>query len=282
VKKISDIKSLREQTRVWRQDEETIALVPTMGNLHKGHISLVELASQHAEHVVVSVFVNPTQFSPGEDFADYPRTLEADAARLRRAGVDVLFVPEVSDIYPGDDGQSTVVTVPSLSAILCGATRKGHFDGVTSVVLRLLNIVSPDVAVFGQKDYQQLLIVRRMVSDLHIPAEILAAPTGREKNGLALSSRNQYLDETQLEIAPQIYAALMRCAEELVENQKAYSELEARGAEDLRAAGLDVEYFSIRKAADLSAPDVDTSGLVVLVAARLGEARLIDNILVKR
>ncbi|MGI9309176.1 MAG: pantoate--beta-alanine ligase [Gammaproteobacteria bacterium] len=282
MKKITDIKSLREQTRIWRKDDESIALVPTMGNLHKGHISLVELASQHAEHVVVSVFVNPTQFAPGEDYEDYPRTLEADAARLRRAGVDVLFLPESSEIYASGEAQATVVAVPELSAVLCGASREGHFDGVTSVVLRLLNIVGPDIAVFGQKDYQQLLIVRRMVADLHLPVEILAAPTGREKSGLAMSSRNQYLNEKQLKIAPEIYAALSRCAERLNENKESYAGLESLGEKELRAADIDVEYFAIRKAVDLSVPEPDASSLVVLTAGRLGEARLIDNVLLKR
>lgn len=185
--------SLRENLRGWRKFDESIALVPTMGNLHAGHLSLVELARQQADRVVVSIFVNPTQFGPGEDYAAYPRTLDNDRRLLTGAKVDILFAPSADEIYPDGDSGSTVVAVPGLSTILCGKYRPGHFDGVASVVTRLFNIVRPNCAVFGQKDYQQLLIIRRLQADLHLPIQIVAGSTTREADGLALSSRNEYL-----------------------------------------------------------------------------------------
>ena len=193
--KITDISSLRKAIDNWRQAGESVALVPTMGNLHKGHMNLVSLAHEHAERVVVSIFVNPTQFRPGEDFAEYPRTLATDVRRLARSGVDILFVPSTEEMYPEGSEEMTRVSVKALSEIFCGSARPGHFDGVTSVVCRLFNIVAPDVAVFGQKDYQQLVILRRMASDLHIPVKIIAGQTQREKSGLAMSSRNRYLSK---------------------------------------------------------------------------------------
>ena len=279
--KITDISSLRKVIDNWRQAGESVALVPTMGNLHKGHMNLVSLAHEHAERVVVSLFVNPTQFHPGEDFADYPRTLATDVRRLARSRVDILFAPSTEEMYPEGSEQMTTVSVKALSEIFCGAARPGHFDGVTSVVCRLFNIVAPDVAVFGQKDYQQLVILRRMASDLHIPVKIIAGPTQREKSGLAMSSRNQYLSKEEQKAAPTIYWALADCRQQLLDGQRDFDRLEAEGLDRLHAASLDPEFFAIREAADLSPPQADSRRLVILTAARLGAARLIDNVLVE-
>jgi pantoate--beta-alanine ligase len=252
-----------------------------MGNLHKGHVNLFNLAHEHAERVVVSIFVNPTQFGPGDDYAEYPRTLDTDARRLARSDVDVLFSPSTEEIYPEGCEQMTSISVKRLSEMFCGVARPGHFDGVTSVVCRLFNIIAPDVAIFGQKDYQQLLILRRMVSDLHIPVKIIAGQTQREKSGLAMSSRNQYLSEEEQKVAPTIYWALADCRQQLLDGQRDFDRLEAEGLSRLQAAGLEPEFFAIRKAADLLPPDADSERLVILTGAQLGAARLIDNVLVE-
>ena len=282
MKTVRTISSLRENVQGWRGFKETVALVPTMGNLHAGHLSLVEVARQQADRVVVSVFVNPTQFGPNEDFAAYPRTLDSDRRQLTRANVDILFAPAVEEIYPHPDRPGTLVSVPGLSSILCGHFRPGHFDGVASVVTRLFNIVQPDVAVFGQKDYQQLLVIRRLQSDLHLPVEIVAAPTAREPDGLALSSRNQYLEPAERAKAPAMQAALARCAEALRKGEKDFDLLEQKGLAELAAAGFRPDYFAIRDAADLSTPVKTSRKLVILAAGHLGRARLIDNALVDR
>jgi pantoate--beta-alanine ligase len=281
LKTVRDIRTLREIVGGWRQDGETIALVPTMGSLHRGHLSLVSLAQEYAERVVVSVFVNPTQFGPGEDFEAYPRALENDRRRLSRASVDILFAPDDDEMYPYGLEDATSVSVPKISNVLCGDERPGHFVGVTSVVGRLFNIVQPSVAVFGQKDYQQLVIIRRMVADMHLPVKILAGQTQREKNGLALSSRNRYLTDAQQVTAPKMRAAICACRDRLLAGERAYATLEADGLKLIENAGLSPEYFTIRKAGDLSAPDADSRYLVILAASRLGQARLIDNELVE-
>jgi pantoate--beta-alanine ligase len=281
LKTVRDIRTLREIVGGWRQDGETIALVPTMGSLHRGHLSLVSLAQEYAERVVVSVFVNPTQFGPGEDFEAYPRALENDRRRLSRASVDILFAPGDDEMYPYGLEDATSVSVPKISNVLCGDERPGHFVGVTSVVGRLFNIVQPSVAVFGQKDYQQLVIIRRMVADMHLPVKILAGQTQREKNGLALSSRNRYLTDAQQVTAPKMRAAICACRDRLLAGERAYATLEADGLKLIENAGLSPEYFTIRKAGDLSAPDADSRYLVILAASRLGQARLIDNELVE-
>jgi len=277
---ISTVGELRELVEAWREAGDSIALVPTMGNLHKGHISLVELAAQHAEHVVVSVFVNPTQFGPREDYAEYPRTPEMDARRLARAQVDVLFTPEVDEMYPGGADGASQVVVPGLSDDLCGAGRPGHFVGVTSVVARLFNICAPTAAVFGQKDYQQLVILRRMVRDLHIPVQILAGPVRRADSGLALSSRNAFLSAAEQGQAAAIYAALCATRAALEAGQTDFSALESAAAAQIAAAGLVPEYVAIRRAGDLRAPCGDSKRLAVLAAAACGKVRLIDNVLV--
>jgi pantoate--beta-alanine ligase len=280
VKTIRDIKTLRGMTQGWHQDGDSIALVPTMGSLHSGHISLVRLAHEYAERVIVSVFVNPTQFGPNEDYKSYPRSLDNDRRRLSRAGVDLLFAPGNEEIYPFGEEAMTRVSVPDLSTVLCGDSRPGHFDGVTSVVSRLFNIIQPDVAVFGQKDYQQLVIIRRMVADLHLPIKILAGQTQRQDDGLALSSRNRNLSDAERSMAPQLNGALRRCRDQIVSGNRDFAALESEERALLEASGFEVDYFTVRKAGDLSLPDADSRHLVILTAARLGEARLIDNILI--
>jgi pantoate--beta-alanine ligase len=251
-----------------------------MGNLHEGHLSLLRLAREHAERLVVSIFVNPTQFAAGEDFANYPRTLERDKRHLKRVKADLLFVPAVETIYPFGTDAATSVSVPVLTEELCGLTRPGHFDGVTSVVSRLFSIVQPDVAVFGQKDFQQQLVIRRLAEDLHLPIRIVCGPTQRESDGLALSSRNQYLTETERAIAPRLYAELSAIGKKLQEGNDHYGEIEKDAFDALLAAGFEPEYVSIRRAENLGVPDRETDELVVLAAARLGKARLIDNVVV--
>jgi pantoate--beta-alanine ligase len=280
VKTVRDIESLREIIDGWRQVGETIALVPTMGGLHHGHMSLVQLAAGQADRVVVSVYVNPTQFGPAEDFESYPRTLENDRRRLSRADVDVMFAPDNDEMYPFGEEDMTRVSVPGLSAILCGNDRPVHFDGVTSVVSRLFNIVQPDVAVFGQKDYQQLAIIRHMVDDMRFPVRIISASTHREKDGLAMSSRNRYLDERERNVAPALHRALDACRERILAGERDFAQLEADGAARLKADGLQPEYFAIRQSNDLSLPESTSDDLVVLAAAKVGKTRLIDNLLV--
>jgi pantoate--beta-alanine ligase len=272
---------VRELLQEWRREGDHVALVPTMGNLHDGHLSLVEAARGHAERVVVSIFVNPTQFEPGGDFDEYPRTLQMDQRKLQRANADLLFVPETETMYPFGTEDATLVIVPALSKDLCGRYRPGHFDGVTSVVARLFCIIQPDVAVFGQKDYQQQMIVRRMVADLGLPISIESAPTQRESDGLAQSSRNQYLTEDERRIAPLLYGTLQSIARDLQSGKRNYQKLEKNAVGALADAGFAPDYVAIRRAANLQAPDRDTDELVVLAAARLGKARLIDNVVVE-
>ncbi len=280
MKTVRTIESLRENLKGWRQFDDSIALVPTMGNLHAGHLSLLELARTLADRVVVSIFVNPTQFGPGEDYAAYPRTLDADRRQLTHANVDILFAPPVEEIYPDGESGGTVVAVPGLSTILCGEFRPGHFDGVASVVTRLFNIVGPDSAVFGQKDYQQLVIIRRLQADLHLPIRIVGGPTMREADGLALSSRNQYLAAGDRSRAAGLHRALADCAAKLTAGKRSFPSLSKKGTADLVAAGFRPDYFAIRNAADLSAASAASRSLVVMAAAHLGRARLIDNLLV--
>lgn len=274
---LTALAALRGAVARFRAAGERVALVPTMGNLHRGHLALVARARAAAERVVVTVFVNPTQFGPGEDFATYPRTPEADAAALAAAGCDVLFLPPVAEVYAGGAAGATRVEVPGLSSILCGAFRPGHFAGVTSVVARLLNMVGPEVAIFGEKDYQQLAIIRRMVRDLHLPVRIIGLPTVREADGLALSSRNQYLTPAERVVAPRLAAVLGAVAAALAAGRRDFAALEADAVAGLAAAGFRPDYVAIRRAADLGEPVAGDADLVVLGAAWLGRARLIDN-----
>jgi pantoate--beta-alanine ligase len=269
---------LRALVAAWRRNGERIAFVPTMGNLHPGHGSLVGRASELADRVIVSIFVNPLQFGPNEDFAAYPRTPEDDRRVLESLHIDLLFAPEVADIYPRGQESSARVHVPMLEDILCGAFRPGHFMGVATVVTKLLNLVQPDVAVFGEKDYQQLLIIRRATIDLCMPVEIVGAPTTREPDGLAMSSRNRYLSAEERAVAPAIHAELERARAAIEAGDKDFAALGRRGAEALRQAGLRPDYFEIRDAATLEEPSAESRELVVLTAARIGRARLIDNV----
>jgi pantoate--beta-alanine ligase len=272
----TDPAPMRELLREWHIARQRIAFVPTMGNLHEGHISLVERARGLADRVVASVFVNPTQFGPSEDYAAYPRTLERDAAFLAEAGCDVLFTPTIAAMYPFGETEAWV-DVPSLSSILCGAFRPGHFRGVATVVARLFNHVAPDVAVFGEKDFQQLLLIRRMTRDLGFPIEIVGAPTARDIDGLALSSRNQYLTADERQTAGTVYRVLRSVADAVSAGDAVSGPIE-RGLAALREAGFRPDYLEVRSAETLQPPAADERELVVLAAAWLGRARLIDNL----
>jgi len=271
---------LLEQLADWRQHGDRIALVPTMGNLHSGHMSLVKLAREHAERVVVSIFVNPTQFSENEDFEEYPRTLERDTRRLKKPAADLIFVPEIETMYPFGLTNATTVSVPRITENFCGASRPGHFDGVTSVVARLFALVQPDVAIFGQKDYQQQLVIRRMAQDLSLPISIITAQTVREPDGLAMSSRNLYLNDEERKLAPTLYKVLSEAGTKLQDGRRDFEALEVESTAKLTEAGFVVDYFAIRRALNLEPPDRDCDELVVLVAAQLGNARLIDNVVI--
>ena len=271
---------LAEQLAEWRQQGDHVALVPTMGSLHAGHLSLVTLAREHAERVVVSIFVNPTQFGQGEDFEKYPRTLERDKRRLKNSGADLIFAPDVETMYPFGIENATMVSVPHLTANFCGASRPGHFDGVTTVVSRLFAMVQPDAAIFGQKDYQQQLVIRYMAEDMSLPINIITGETVREDDGLAMSSRNSYLSEEERAVAPKLYETLQFIGKELQNGRRNFEDLEDVARQRLGDAGFDVDYFAIRRALNLEMPDRDCDDLVVLTAAKLGGARLIDNIIV--
>jgi pantoate--beta-alanine ligase len=278
--RIQSVPDLRHQVAAWRRAGERIAFVPTMGNLHAGHLALVTEARGLAARVVVSIFVNPLQFGPGEDFAAYPRTLEQDAGMLAEAGADLLFAPGVDDLYPEGQAGHTRVEVPGISDVLCGASRPGHFVGVATVVCKLFGLVQPDVAVFGEKDFQQLMVIRRMTADLGLPVEVWGLATVREPDGLAMSSRNGYLSADERARAPGLYRTLTRTAERLQEGTPP-AEAEALAAVELADAGLRPDYVSVRRAADLAPPGPRDTTLVVLAAAHLGRARLIDNLRVR-
>ncbi|WP_038303252.1 pantoate--beta-alanine ligase [Kingella kingae] len=266
-----------EALRQWRKTVGSVAFVPTMGNLHEGHLSLVQRAKQEAEHVVVSIFVNRLQFGQGEDFDKYPRTLEQDAAKLRDAGVTVLFAPDERELYPNIT-QQYQVEPPHLQNELCGAFRPNHFRGVATVVTKLFNIVQADVACFGKKDYQQLAIIQGMVADLNMPIRIVPVDTGRADDGLALSSRNQYLSADERVEAPRLYQQLTWIADEIRAGNQAYSELENAAKDVLISYGWQVDYVEIREASSLHIARLGDKKLVVLAAARLGSTRLIDNL----
>jgi pantoate--beta-alanine ligase len=279
---VGTVAALRRIVGEWRRNGSTIALVPTMGNLHAGHMRLMEGAKQQADRVVVSVFVNPTQFVAGEDFDAYPRTPEQDQRKLREAGVDLLFLPEVAELYPADPATMTFLEVPELSGDLCGRFRPGHFRGVLTVVCKLFNQVQPDVALFGEKDYQQLTVIRRMVADLDLPLRIVGVPTVREPNGLALSSRNAYLTAAETENAALLYASLREAAEAVRRGRNDFDQIEAEGLSRLRLGGFRPDYFAVRCRDHLATPKPSASDLMILAAAWLGRARLIDNIAVDR
>ena len=273
MKIIHTIKELRD----WRREAGSVAFVPTMGNLHEGHLALVREAAKRADKVVVSIFVNRLQFGQGEDFDRYPRTLEQDAAKLTGEGVAVLFAPSEQELYP-NVAQQYNVEPPHLQNELCGAFRPGHFRGVATVVAKLFNIVEPDYACFGKKDYQQLAILQGMAADLNFRVEIVPVDIGRAADGLALSSRNQYLSEAERKQAPQLYRELQAVARAVENGNRDYAALEQQAAANLKQAGWQVDYVEIRHAGNLQVAHVGDSELVVLAAARLGNTRLIDNI----
>jgi pantoate--beta-alanine ligase len=274
---VRTVAALRAEVRGWRARGQSVALVPTMGFLHAGHLSLARLGKTRADRVVASLFVNPTQFAPGEDFEAYPRDESRDASLLAGAGCDLLYAPSVAEMYP--QGSATTVTVAGVSAPMEGISRPTHFAGVATIVAKLLTQCQPDVAIFGEKDYQQLLVIKRLASDLDLPVEILGGPTQREPDGLALSSRNTYLTPAEREVAPQLNAAL-RAAAAALRGGMAVSEAEAAGLCTLVEAGFGkVDYFEARGADDLRrlGPGPVDAPARVFVAARLGKARLIDN-----
>ena len=272
---------MREHVSNWRDAEESIALVPTMGNLHAGHLSLMRFADTLADRVVCSIFVNPTQFGPNEDVSRYPRSISQDEAILADQGqVDLLFLPDVGSIYPYGTDSAVSVRLPPLSEDLCGASRPGHFHGVASVVLRLLNLISPNILVLGDKDYQQRVLLERMIADLHLQIEVAAGTIYREPDGLAMSSRNGYLTTEERRIAPRLNVALEELAVALRQGQNNYAELEAAASRNLTESGFNPDYVAVRRTHDLAPPEVFEPGdeRVVLAAAWLGRARLIDNV----
>ena len=275
------------QLRRALEGQNSVALVPTMGNLHAGHLDLVKLAKQQATCVVVSIFVNPLQFGANEDLANYPRTLAADCEKLQAAGADIVFVPTVAEMYPDFDGQdlkqSITVQLPAVANDLCGASRPGHFAGVATVVLKLFNLVQPQVAVFGKKDYQQLFVIREMVKQLNLAIAILAADTVREPSGLAMSSRNGYLSSAEKAQSSQLRAELVSLSEQIKQQGRRanFSSLEQAAALNLQRQGWQVDYVAIRAASNLQAASADDTDVVVLAAAKLGTTRLIDNLSLK-
>ena len=274
----TSVEALRAQVGRWRRAGERIAFVPTMGNLHEGHLQLVREARAVAPRVVASIFVNPLQFGPNEDLDNYPRTLQADREKLAGEGVALLFAPDVATMYPRGTQHSTVVRVPEVSEGLCDDFRPGHFTGVATVVARLFNLVQPDVALFGEKDYQQLAVIRRMVDDLGWPIDIRGVATVREPDGLAMSSRNQYLGEAERRIAPVLHQTLCQVVSDIRARKTDYRALEKAAMDTLAKAGFNPEYVEIRHADTLRPAVPGERDCVVLAAARLGEARLIDNI----
>ncbi len=275
---ISTITDLRREITAARRAGKRIGFVPTMGNLHAGHMKLVEVARQHADFVIVSIYVNPMQFGPTEDFSAYPRTPDDDKRALTSAGADAVFMPTTAEIYPRGMEVQTVVEVPQLGNILCGAFRPGHFRGVTTVVNRLFNLVQPDVAVFGKKDYQQLMLIRLMATDLGMPVEIIGVDTMREDDGLARSSRNRYLRPEERAKAPRLYAVLCDLRDEVLRASGIPWEAEATAADRLLRMGLRPEYVSIVRQQDLGPPSSQDKKLAILAAAWLGRTRLIDSI----
>ena len=264
-----------EELRVRLKNESAIAFVPTMGNLHQGHLDLMLKAREHGRSVVASLFVNPLQFGPNEDFAQYPRTLEADCAKLQGL-VDVVFAPSINEMYPLQ--QTVFIELPPVACELCGAARPGHFRGMATVVLKLLNIVQPQVALFGKKDYQQLHLIRQLVTQLNLPVNITGCETVRAEDGLALSSRNQYLTEAERNEAAFLYQTLQHLRQQIVQGERNFALMQQRAVDALTRRGWLVDYMSVRNQSDLQAAQADQTELVILAAARLGKTRLLDNI----
>jgi pantoate--beta-alanine ligase len=275
---IQDVSKLRELRRTWQSSKERIAFVPTMGNLHAGHLKLVKEAKKNATKVVVSIFVNPLQFGPDEDLDAYPRTLEADKASLEALGVDLLFMPKADDIYSRGLEQQTFVEVPNLSYMICGASRPGHFRGVATIVCKLFNMVQPNQAFFGEKDYQQLQVIKAMVTDLSMNLSIHGVPTERDDKGLALSSRNGYLSDEHKKIAHHLHEEIQKLANEIKSGRRDFSLLIKQSKDTLKAAGFKPDYIELRNAHTLLQVGHEDDDLVILAAAFLGKTRLIDNL----
>lgn len=275
---VSEIKSLRSQIKAWRQEGLSIAFVPTMGNLHQGHFSLVEKAKTLADKVVVSIFVNPMQFGANEDLDSYPRTLDADKQGLAEIGTALVFTPTVDVMYPNGLDAQSYVDVPDISMGYCGGARPGHFKGVATVVTKLFNMVQPDFACFGEKDFQQLQVIRAMVRDLSMPIEIIGVPTQREVSGLAMSSRNGYLSEQEKDTAKVLYQTLLNAGQSLEQGNKAFDAIELKAKQVLEQAGLKPDYFAIAEKDNLKPATLETKEFVILAAAFLGKVRLIDNL----
>ena len=275
---VSEIKSLRSQIKAWRQQGLSIAFVPTMGNLHQGHFSLVEKAKTLADKVVVSIFVNPMQFGANEDLVNYPRTLDADKQGLAEIGTALVFTPTVDVMYPNGLDAQSYVDVPDISMGYCGGARPGHFKGVATVVTKLFNMVQPDFACFGEKDFQQLQVIRAMVRDLSMPIEIIGVQTQREVSGLAMSSRNGYLSEQEKDTAKVLYQTLLNAGQSLEQGNKAFDTVEQKAKQALEQAGLKPDYFAIAEKGNLKPATLETKEFVILAAAFLGKVRLIDNL----
>ena len=274
-KKIKTIVDLRDELTETRKLKKKISLVPTMGNIHEGHLSLIKNAQKLSDYVVVSIFVNPTQFVAGEDFNEYPRTLDSDIELISKLNVNLVFIPEAIELYPMNNKISTEVSIPELESIYCGKHRPGHFRGVATIVSKLFNIVQPDIAIFGEKDYQQLLIIRSLVKNLFLPIEIISLPTVREASGLAMSSRNNYLTEPERQKAPMLYECIKTTVNLIINGAKDYEKLEREAKLFLEKAGFKIEYYNICDSETLG--PVQGKTLVVLAAVWLGKTRLIDN-----
>jgi pantoate--beta-alanine ligase len=278
---VESIQKLRELRREWQLRGEVIAFVPTMGNLHKGHLRLVEHAKQSADIVVVSIFVNPLQFGPDEDLDAYPRTLQNDCEQLEALGVDLVFTPRATDIYSRGLEQQTFVEVPGLSYMICGASRPGHFRGVATIVCKLFNMVQPNKAYFGEKDFQQLQVIKAMVTDLSMNLEVHGVPTEREHDGLAMSSRNGYLSEEQRATAPQLHQVICELKDNIMQGRRDFTAMLQAAKSKLASAGFKPDYIEIRSAESLLHPGHEDTHLVILAAAFLGKTRLIDNVQVR-
>ena len=279
---LEHVTKLRSLVAEWRSQNQTVGFVPTMGSLHAGHCSLVANARARCDRVVVSIFVNPTQFSAGEDYTDYPRTIDSDRQVLIEGGADALFLPRVQDLYPSGTGRTTMVSIPGLNNELCGAHRDGHFDGVLTIINKMLNILTPHALFLGEKDFQQLFMVRQMVSELMIPVDVIGVPTYREADGLAMSSRNQYLTEADRPKANNLYNSLCAIAQSLSNGNNDFAALEDQALTTLNNLGFASDYIEVRRQHDLARAEPMDIELVVLGAARLDKTRLIDNVLVSR
>lgn len=275
---VKTVLDLRAAVARARSEGKRIGLTPTMGNLHSGHVALVSKAVQRADFVVATIFVNPLQFGPNEDLATYPRTLAADQEKLLQAGCHLLFTPSVEEMYPHGMADQTLVSVPHLSEGLCGASRPGHFDGVATVVSKLFNMVQPDLAVFGEKDFQQLAVIRAMVRDLNMPIKIIGEPTVRAEDGLALSSRNGYLSAEQRAAAPALYRIISQIGDAIRGGEQDFERLLQDNRRELESAGFRIDYLEIREASTLRPASAQDSDIVILAAAFMGKTRLIDNL----